>query len=481
MEQKRPRWVDRPEFDWTPQPPLQIEPSASPWEAKEPVVIGFAAPEFVPANDTAPLPLPDRMGRAFARAADQLVGHVWQVGKHSAEAFGRLALPAIAPRLAIGLGQGLLLSLLLFARDVGPDNVVLAGLIMAVTFAPLALVQGLGRIPLRPLLLWVGLTATGLAGLGAYHAWRSAGADPGHAGLWPAGMIAAFLFTGQALLLAHARSNPVRYAVLYESSWRLAMEILLCGLMALGAWSLCNTGAHLLAPQASLPRAFAIPLMTFCLAAASELRAGTLLHLMKRSAVIAFAFLLPPLIFFAIITILFGALSRWQPPLTLCGLQGLLLVIGINASYRGGSEWRPLWRRRAEFLAAFLLPPLALLGTLALHARIAQFGFTGPRVIATAGMLLFGAYALAYAGAALISLSGGRWMARIERTNLTMAFVVMSLFATLASPLGDPVRLAVANQNWRMLHGRVAPEAFDYGYLRHSGLRFGRAVLEGPR
>ena len=89
-------------------------------------------------------------------------------------------------------------------------------------------------------------------------------------------------------------------------------------------------------------------------------------------------------------------------------------------------------------------------------------------------------YALAYAGAALISLSGGRWMARIERTNLTMAFVVMSLFATLASPLGDPVRLAVANQNWRMLHGRVAPEAFDYAYLRHSGLRFGRAVLEGP-
>jgi len=57
----------------------------------------------------------------------------------------------------------------------------------------------------------------------------------------------------------------------------------------------------------------------------------------------------------------------------------------------------------------------------------------------------------------------------------------MSLCATLASPLGDPVRLAVANQNWRMLHGRIAPEAFDYAYLRHSGLRFGRAVLAGHR
>ena len=89
--------------------------------------------------------------------------------------------------------------------------------------------------------------------------------------------------------------------------------------------------------------------------------------------------------------------------------------------------------------------------------------------------------ALAYAGAALLSLGGGRWMERIESVNLPLAFVVMSLCATLASPLGDPVRLAVANQNWRMLHGRIAPEAFDYAYLRHSGLRFGRAVLAGHR
>jgi len=484
MEQKRPRWVDKPEFDWTPQPPLLIEPPASPWDAKEPVIIDFAqrAPAFVPANDTVPPSLPDRVSRALVRAFDQLVAHAWQLCRHPGQAAGRLALPAIAPRLAIGLGQGLLLSLLIFARDAGSGSkIILAGLIMAATFAPLALVQGLGRIPLQPLLLWTGLTAIGLVGLGAYHAWRITGADPGHTGLWLAAMVTGFLFIGQALLLAHARSEPLRYAVLYESSWRLVMETLLCGLIALCAWTLCKFSAHLFAPQASLPRAFAIPLMTLCLAAASELRAGTLLHLMKRSAVVVFAFLLPPLIFFATVIILFGALSRWQPPLTLCGLQGLLLVIGINASYRGGGEWRPLWRRRAEFVAAFLLPPLALLGALALYARIAQYGFTGPRVIATALMLLFCAYALAYAGAALISLGGGRWMARIERANLTMAFVIMSLFATLASPLGDPVRLAVANQNWRMLHGRVAPETFDYAYLRQSGLRFGRAVLEGPR
>jgi hypothetical protein len=375
------------------------------------------------------------------------------------------------------------LSLLLFARDQGLGNAgFVAGLIMATAFAPLLLVQGLGRIPLRPLLIWAGLTAIGLAGLGAYHAWRIAGADPNHAGLWLAVMIAVFLFVGQALLLGHARSTPLRYAVLYESSWRLAVETLLCGLFALCVWSACKFGGALLfAQSAPLPLWFAVPLTTFSLAVASQLRAGALLHLLKRSAVMFFTALLPLLILSATITILFGALSRWQPPLALCGLQGLLLVIGINASYRGGGEWRPLWRRRAEFLAAFLLPPLALLGVLAMHARAAQYGFTGPRIIAMACMLLFIAYALTYAGAALISLGGGRWMERIESVNLPMAFVVMALCTTLASPLGDPVRLAVANQNWRMLHGRIAPDAFDYDYLRHSGLRFGRAVLEGRR
>lgn len=470
MEQKRPRWVDKPEFDWTPQPPL---PDAAPNDAR------FAASAFNPANDTSPSS-PLRL--AITRALDRFVVHAWHVVRRSGDAARQFTLPELTPRLTIGLGQGLFLSLLLFLRDqIAGNSGIMTGLIMATAFVPLALVQGLDRIPLRPLLIWAGALALGLIGLGAYHAWRITGMESDHAGLWLAAMIAIFLFIGQALLLGHARSapGPLRYAVLYESSWRLTVELLLCGLFALFAWSVCKFGGHLFVPGAdSLPYWLAIPLTTFSFAAASQLRAGALLHLLKRSAVIFSMATLPPLILSATITILFGALSHWQPPLLLCGLQGLLLVIGINASYRGGDEWRPLWRRYAEFLAACLLPPLALLGVLAMHARAGQLGFTGPRIIAMACMMLFIAYALTYAGAALISLSGGRWMERIESVNLPMAFVVMSLCATLASPLGDPVRLAVANQNWRMLHGRIAPEAFDYAYLRHSGLRFGRAVLE---
>jgi hypothetical protein len=489
MEQKRPRWVDKPEFDWTPQPPLDCEPPQGANESGyEPIIIDarFAepVPDLTPAND-APNRIPSLLGHArrlAARFVDQIVTHAWQLGNRPAA--GRFALPTIAPRLAIGLGQGLLLCVLFFARDQGPgSNGVLAGLIMAATFAPVLAVQGLGRIRARPLLTWTCLVALCLAGLGAYHDWRIAGTDPDHAGLWLAALIMSFLFIGQALLLGHARSSPLRYAVLYESTWRLMVEVLLCGLFALFVWSLWRACEGWLPPQdrtGSLSR-FAIPLVTFSFAVASQLRTGSLLHLMKRGSVILFTAALPLLVLSATITILFGCLSRWQPPLALCGLQGALLVVGINASYRGGGEWRPQWRRRTEFIAALLLPPLALMGTLALHARIAQFGFTAPRVVATAGLLLFWAYALSYAGAALISLSGGRWMERIESANLPMAFVAMSLIATLASPLGDPVRLAVASQNWRMAHGRVAPEAFDYSYLRRSGLRFGRDVLAGHR
>ena len=106
--------------------------------------------------------------------------------------------------------------------------------------------------------------------------------------------------------------------------------------------------------------------------------------------------------------------------------------------------------------------PLAVLAAFALEARVAQFGLTAPRIVAVAALLLLGAYALTYAGAALISLGGGRWMQRIEGANLAMALVALSLIATLASPLADPARLAVAAQNWRVTHGQVAPEAFDY-------------------
>ena len=444
MGRKIPRWVDKPELDWTPEPPLGFGPEAS---AIPHAIAWPGVPGQKPANqNTAP--------------------------------------PRFVARLAIGFGQGAALAALFYLRDqnMAADSNLLAALIMALAFAPFLLVQGLGRIPARTLLIWTSFAAFGLAGLGVYHHWRIAGADADHSGLWLAGLVAVFLFIGQSLLLGDARSGPgpVRYAVLYESSWRLAIEVTLCGLFALlawGLWTVCTGWLHMSTPLSSL--ACTIPVVTLSLAVAAQWRAGPMLHLLKRVSVIGFTAILPLAILFATGILLFGSLSRWRPPVALCAAMCVLLITAINASYRGGGEWRPHWRRWLEFTGANLLLPLAVLAGLALQLRVAQFGFTAPRVLAMACVLLLSAYGLAYAGAALISLGGGLWMQRLEGANLLMAFVSLSLIATLASPLGDPVRPAVASQNWRLMHGRVAPQAFDYAYLRNSGLRFGREVLAG--
>ncbi len=485
MEQKRPRWVDKPEFEWTPDAPLKAEPQKP--APPQPIVPQFPdpAPLFVPANDAVSHSGGVQAMRGLFRSlASAVLGWIivraWRLEKLFAGLGSRFALPAIAPRLAIGLGQGLALSGLFTMRDqtVGAES-LLAALIMAATFAPLLLVQGLGRIPARTLAIWVGGAAVGLALLGVYHHWRIGAADAGHAGLWTALLVSIFLFIGQALLLGHARNapGPLRYAVLYEASWRLAAEAILCGVFALAVWSLWNLAETSLVQRDLYPlfSRLGIVLATSSFALAAQLRTGPMLHVMKRGAVIALTASFPVLILAASATLLVGFFGRWQPPFALCAVEGLGLLLAINASYRGGEEWRPQWRRRAEFASAFLLLPLAVFAGLALQARVAQFGFTAPRVIAMAALFLLAAYALVYAGAALISLGGGRWMERIETVNLAMAFVVLSLAGILMSPMGDPVRLAVAEQAWRA--SRTAPEKFDYAYLHRSGLRFGDSAL----
>lgn len=471
MEQKRPRWVDKPEFEWTPEAPLGAD-------AENP-----AQAQLHPTNaDPAPVRQKSGLAASLVLAAlGWILARAWHLEKLFAGFGARFALTAIAPRLAVGLAQGLALLALSCLRDetLWPAGLT-DGLIMAATFAPLLLIQGLDRIPHRMLVLWTGAAALGLILLGAYHHWRIAGAEAGSSGLWLAALVGIFLFTGQSLLLgqARSRSEPLAYTAFYEASWRLAAETGLCGALALAAWSVWNLGMKAFAsgsPHPLLSR-LDIVAVTLSLALAAQLRPGPLLHVLKRAAVIVLTASLPALLLAATGALLFIFFGGWQPPFMLCAALGLALVLAINGSYRSGQEWRPQWRRHAEFIAAFLLLPLAGFAAAALHARTAELGFTAPRVMALAAILLLAAYALAYMGTALISLGGGRWMERIETANLLMAFVVLSVTVLLASPLGDPVRLAVAEQNWRAT--RTPPERFDFGYLRQSGLRFGHAALD---
>jgi hypothetical protein len=463
MGRDKSRWVDKPEFAWTPDKPLHAAPSAR-HETRLETGRDPASTDPVPAGSgvaagwSPPLPWPARPD------------------------WNRIY---FALRLAIGLVQGLCLIGLMHARDhnLWPHAVWTDSLIMVAAMAPLLLIQGLGEIPARALLIWTACTSVCLAGLGAYHHWRMEGAVAGHSGLWLAAQAGILLFVGQSLLLSEARSGPgpLQYARVFESSWALAIQLLFSGLFALliGLGLMVGLGwLEARSTVSSIPDFVSVPAATLAVALAAHVTGLRQMRKAVRGLAWLFAALLPVLLVLISLTIMVWGLAHWQPPFLLCAIEGLFLILSINASYRGGTYWRPQWRRWLEFAGAFLLPVPAAMASLSLLPRIGEFGFTAPRAVVVALVMLLWAYGVTYIAAALISLSGGRWMQRLESANFLMAFVTLSLIAALSSPLADPVRLAVANQAWRIRHGQIAPSRFDYGYLRKSGLRFGHVLLE---
>ena len=85
------------------------------------------------------------------------------------------------------------------------------------------------------------------------------------------------------------------------------------------------------------------------------------------------------------------------------------------------------------------------------------------------------AYAVGYAIAAVWSKV---WFKPVERWNFAVSLLVLAVIAALFSPLVDPMCISVASQLARLESGKVAPEKFDFWYLRHDGGRFGKAALE---
>ncbi|HEY2836972.1 MAG TPA: DUF4153 domain-containing protein [Rhizomicrobium sp.] len=366
----------------------------------------------------------------------------------------------------IALVQCVSLAAMLFGRH--PDNGVMAGLTLVLLLAPLLPIQGLGQIPAPRLLTWTAGAAVFLFGTGFYLHWRAADNAVSQSSFATIAMVGAFLFIGQSLLLAHGGRVRASYRALYQASWSIFIQLLFCGLCAVALWALWRSF-----PAISPAALVIMPIAASLIMAFVN---GTALRRIEPGLTYVLTSCLPAAILVSVLEILFWSLTQRLPPLVLSSGIGVLTVTAINASYRDGG-WRPEWRRRLEFAGAVLLLPLVVLAALALQARVAQFGFTANRVLALALVLLLSAYALAYAGAALISLGGGRAMERLETGNLAIAFMAMSMLAMMVTPVADPVRLAVMEQSWRLTHGAVAPAKFDYGWLRKSGLRFGHEAL----
>jgi hypothetical protein len=395
-------------------------------------------------------------------------------------------------RLAIGLAQGLGLYALIQSRAhnvwPGHDPYLFAALSLAGIFAPLVLLEGLGEIPVILLSLWSGIVAAALASLGIYHHWRIQGAEQVHAGIALAVLTALMLVTAQTLLRTWTRSGRILsgYRLYFDSTWTLVARLLIWGAITGITWALVGSGnsllnwlrAHYPAFRPGVdPQMLILPLVALASAAAFDMtRPGSWSNRFVRKALLAcWTMALPMLV--VISTMLLGTHLFLSPATLGWSLSfALLLLLAVNASYRGDSR-RGRWRKASEFAAAFLMLGLACVAADALHLRAAALGWTAERLYAGAAIAMTGLYGLAYCGAALISIGGGRWMQRLEIINPLMALLLVGLCLALASPLADPLQLAVNSQAGRLERGAVDPAAFDFGYLRRQGARFGADAL----
>ncbi|MEY4555096.1 MAG: hypothetical protein RL093_215, partial [Pseudomonadota bacterium] len=72
----------------------------------------------------------------------------------------------------------------------------------------------------------------------------------------------------------------------------------------------------------------------------------------------------------------------------------------------------------------------------------------------------------------------GDWMRPLERTNIWTAILTVAVILLLFSPALDPARLSVMDQVARLERGAVAPDKFDYRFLRFESGKAGQAALQ---
>jgi hypothetical protein len=403
-------------------------------------------------------------------------------------------------RLAIGLGQGLILYLLYrVAEDnSGPAtrNMIFIPLLLVSLFAPIVLSLSLGAMPWRKALVWVGIASAVVALLGFCDAWMVMREEGGIA----APSVQLIFFGVGGLFIAHALVTGgvsegrfmASYATYFDVAWKLGIQLGLSFLFVLAFWFLLWLGAALFDLiklgflKGLLGEAwFSIPVLAVAAGGALHLTdiRPTLVQGARTLALTLLSWLLP------LITLM---VAGFVASLPFTGLQALwsfghatallltataALLVLINAAHQDGAPERmpPKVLQIAGTVAALLTVPLTLIAAYALSLRVRQYGWTVDRVTVAAILIVALAYAGGYATAAL---SRGRWLARIERWNFQVCLLILALMITMFTPLASPIRISVADQMARLNSGKVTPQTFDYVYLRDHGGRFGAAALQ---
>lgn len=193
------------------------------------------------------------------------------------------------------------------------------------------------------------------------------------------------------------------------------------------------------------------------------------------------AWLLPP---FSVLSLIFlaclpfsGLRTLWSTgqASTLIFLLQLATICLANAAWLDGTR-SPFGSRLINGMAQISLlcmPIYTALCAYSLGLRIQQYGLTLDRIQAAFMAIVMGVWGIGYAGAVIMR----RWPSAIGRVNMASAVITAVLVAAANSPFLDPYRLAANNQVQRLASGEIAPEDFDYLYMRFSLGRYGNYAL----
>jgi Domain of unknown function (DUF4153) len=373
-----------------------------------------------------------------------------------------------------------------------------APLLVVAILVPTVVVAGLGNMRLRTLAAWTAVATAVCAGLAMYNIFRDPTGGSAIQRVTPTPTL--WLYLAAGLFITHSliasgdadRKFIASYSRYFDVSWKQGVQLTLALCFVALFWAMLWLGAELfrlinIEFLADLieRRWFSIPttaLAFTCALHITDIRAG-LVRGTRTLSLSLLSWLLPvmTLITVAFLSVLpFNGLEPlWstQRATVILLAAAAALVFLINDAYQGGDvqDTLPEIVRYSGRAAALALVPVVALAASGLALRVGQYGWTPDRIIALACIVVAGCYALGYAFAAV---RGGAWLQSIEVTNVATAYVVLAVLLALLTPVADPARLSVTDQVARLESGKIAPDQFDFVFLRFLSGRYGEQALE---
>ena len=377
---------------------------------------------------------------------------------------------------------------------------VFGPLVLVCGYIPFLKLAGIGRLRWRTYVLWLVAASVVLALIGWHDVARRAADEltsPPYLSWAMSAFLAAALFIGHHLVVPAdtERRWIASFPAYFDTAWKAGVQLVLSLAFTGAFWLLLMLGVALfniigLSFLGDLVGKdwFSIPITTTVFALAvhlTDVRDG-LIRGVRSVVLMLLSWLL------LVMTVL---VAGFLIALPFTGLDGLwktgsatalvlsaagALIILINTAYQDGrpDTLPPAILRIAVRIASVLLTPLILIAIWGLSLRVSQHGLTPDRIIASACALVGLTYAIGYGLAALIPfIRPTAWMKPLERTNVVAAVLQVALIVALFSPLADPARMSVADQMTRLERSRIAPDKFDYRFLRFDSGKAGRAAL----